>query len=64
MWPQDLRFLQDLARRLEDMVAQARRSAGYYEMSASARAALQQEGGRLLIEAGWLRDLCADLLAG
>ena len=57
----DLVFLATLARRLEQDVVKARRDAMHYNMSAGARAALQQEGGLLLIEAGYLRDLHARL---
>jgi len=61
VWPEDLAFLETLARRLEATVSQARRQAAFYKMSEAARSALQQEGGWLLIESGWLRELCARL---
>ena len=61
VWPTDLVFLATLADQLEQDVAKARRDAMHYNMSAGARAALQQEGGLLLIEAGYLRDLHARL---
>ena len=57
VWPSDLVFLVTFADQLERAVGKARREAMYYNMSDAARAALHQDGGLLLIEAGYLRDL-------
>jgi len=54
---QDLILLEGLAQDLEQAVAMVRRL-GRSSASDSARAVIQDESGQLLLEAGWLRDLC------
>ncbi len=54
---QDLVLLEGLARDLERAVAMLRRR-GRSGASDSARAVTQDESGQLLLESGWLRDLC------
>ena len=54
---QDLVLLEGLAQDLEQAVAMLRRL-GRSGASDSARAVIQDESGQLLLEAGWLRDLC------
>ena len=54
---QDLVLLEDLARDLEQTVTMLRQHVRS-GVSDSARAVIQDHSGQLLLEAGWLRDLC------
>lgn len=57
VWPNDIAFLERLVRQLEEFVARARRQGTSSRMSAAAQTALRLDGGQLLIESGYLRDL-------
>jgi hypothetical protein len=54
---QDLVLLEGLAQDLERAVVMLRQR-GRSSASDSARAIIQDESGQLLLEAGWLRELC------
>jgi hypothetical protein len=54
---EDLVLLEDLARDLEETVTMLRQHVRS-GVSDSARTVIQDHSGQLLLEAGWLRDLC------